>query len=103
MVTVSLMAAVRAALMIVFVTLMAVILMPFLAYRKRNIAGEIDSLALKDDATASITCAYMAGTVLVGLLLHSLFQWWWAEYLAGLVFLFWLAGETREAFHEARE
>ena len=31
------------------------------------------------------------------------FQWWWAEYVAALVFLFWLAGETREAFEVARE
>jgi hypothetical protein len=32
----------------------------------------------------------------------ALFQWWWVEYVAALVFLFWLAGETREAIEEAR-
>jgi len=42
-------------------------------------------------------------TVLVGLALNALFHWWWAEGIAALVFLFWLIGETREAFAEARE
>ena len=45
----------------------------------------------------------MAGTVLVGLALNTLAGWWWAEDVAGLVFLFWLARETWEAFSEARK
>ena len=35
--------------------------------------------------------------------LTTLFRWWWAESLAALVFLVWLAQETRETFEEARE
>jgi divalent metal cation (Fe/Co/Zn/Cd) transporter len=85
------------------VSLLAVILMPWLAVRKRQIATRIDSDALRGDAAESLTCAYMAATVLVGLALDALFGWWWAQNLAALVFLFWLVGETREAFAEARE
>lgn len=85
------------------VSLAAVVIMPWLGISKRRIAGRIDSDALRGDAAETFTCAYMAATVLVGLALNALFHWWWAEYIAALVFLFWLAGETREAFEEARE
>ena len=85
------------------VSLAAVLFMPYLAWRKRKIAGQIGSLALEDDATASITCAYMAGTVLAGLVLNALLQWWWVEDAAALVFLIWLVRETVEAYEEASE
>lgn len=85
------------------VSLAAVVIMPWLGISKRRIAGRIDSDALRGDAAETFTCAYMAATVLVGLALNALFHWWWAEYIAALVFLFWLVGETREAIEEARE
>lgn len=85
------------------VSLAAVVIMPWLGISKRRIAGRIDSDALRGDAAENFTCAYMAATVLIGLGLNALFHWWWAEYVAALVFLFWLVGETREAFVEVRE
>ncbi len=80
----------------------AILIMPYLAMMKRRIATRIHSEALAGDAVESITCAYMAGTVLIGLLLNTLLGWWWAEHIAALLFLFWLGRETREAFEEAR-
>jgi divalent metal cation (Fe/Co/Zn/Cd) transporter len=80
----------------------AILVMPYLAITKRRIAKQIKSEALAGDAINSITCAYMAGTVLVGLGLNILFGWWWIEYVAALLFLFWLVRETWEAFEEAR-
>jgi divalent metal cation (Fe/Co/Zn/Cd) transporter len=79
----------------------AVLIMPYLAVSKRRIARRIRSDALAGDAANSITCAYMAGTVLVGLALNTLFGWWWAESIAALLFLVWLLRETREAFEAA--
>jgi divalent metal cation (Fe/Co/Zn/Cd) transporter len=81
----------------------ALLIMPFLAISKRRISKRINSAALAGDATNSITCATMAGTVLVGLVLNALFGLWWAEYLAALMFLVWLVKETLEVFEEARE
>ncbi|SRR5581483_1780018 len=81
----------------------AVLVMPWLAFQKRRVAQAIDSSALRGDAASSITCGYMAATVLIGLVLDGLFHWWWAEDLAALVFLVWLVGETREVFEKARE
>jgi divalent metal cation (Fe/Co/Zn/Cd) transporter len=44
----------------------------------------------------------MAGTLLVGLGLNALFGWWWADSLAALGLLYWLAREAREALEGAR-
>ena len=85
------------------VSAVALLIMPYLAVTKRRIAKRIKSEALAGDATNSITCAYMAGTVLVGLVLNILFGWWWVEYIAALVFLAWLVRETMEAFGEVKE
>jgi divalent metal cation (Fe/Co/Zn/Cd) transporter len=85
------------------ISIAAVIVMPWLAITKRRIAKRIESGALRGDAASSLTCGYMAATVLVGLALNALFHWWWAEDIAAVVFLFWLVQETREALEEARE
>ena len=81
----------------------AVLVMPWLGITKRRLATRLESGALRGDAASSFTCGYMAATVLIGLVLNALFHWWWAEDIAALVFLIWLAGETREALEEARE
>jgi divalent metal cation (Fe/Co/Zn/Cd) transporter len=80
----------------------AVLIMPFLAVTKHRVSGQIKSEALAGDAINSITCAYMAGTVLIGLAFNALWGWWWVENIAALLFLVWLLRETREAFEEAR-
>jgi divalent metal cation (Fe/Co/Zn/Cd) transporter len=80
----------------------ALLIMPWLAVNKRRIAKKIGSQALAGDAVNSITCAWMAGTVLAGLVLNALLGWWWAEAVAALVFLVWLARETWEAFEAER-
>lgn len=84
------------------IALAAVVGMPLLARRKRMIAAEIDSAALRGDAACSITCAYMAGTLLVGLALTAAFGWWWADSVAALGLLYWLGREAREALEGAR-
>ena len=80
----------------------AVLIMPYLAGVKRRISISIHSEALAGDAIESITCAYMAGTVLIGLVLNALFGWWWVEYIAALLLLVWLGRETWEAVEEVR-
>ncbi len=79
----------------------AILAMPLLAQRKRSINARLGSASLRADIAESLTCGYMAGTVLAGLLLNAALGWWWAEYIAAVVLLYWLASETREAFGAA--
>jgi len=81
----------------------ALIVMPWLAYAKRRIAARLDSASLRGDAASSLTCGYMAGTVLLGLGLHATFHVGWVEDVAALAFLYWLVQETRETFEEVRK
>ena len=80
----------------------AVLVMPLLAWRKRVFGAQLGSGALRADAACSIMCAYMAGTLLVGLALNAFLGWWWAEGIAALALLYWLVPETREALEGAR-
>ena len=80
----------------------ATIVMPLLWQGKLRVARRIESAALKADAMCSVTCAYMAITLLVGLLLNKFFGWWWADPLAALGLVYFIVKEGREALHEAR-
>ena len=80
----------------------AAIIMPVLWQGKLRVAKRIGSAALKADAACSVTCAYMSITLLIGLLLNRFLGWWWADPLAGLVLIYFLIQEGREALHEAR-
>jgi divalent metal cation (Fe/Co/Zn/Cd) transporter len=82
--------------------IVAAIFMPLLWQGKLRVAKRIHSAALKADAACSVTCAYMSLTLLAGLLLNRLLGWWWADPLAGLVLVYFLVREGREALHEAR-
>jgi divalent metal cation (Fe/Co/Zn/Cd) transporter len=80
----------------------ALIVMPWLVWRKRNIAERIGSSALRADAACSLTCAYMAGALLIGVGLTAVFGWWWADGIAALGLLYWIIPEAREALEGAR-
>lgn len=82
--------------------LVAVVCIPVLARTKRRIGTQIGSAALRGDGACSITCAYMAGTLLVGLMLNAVFGWWWADSLTALALVYWLVQEAREALEGAR-
>jgi len=80
----------------------AAIIMPLLWQGKLRVARHIGSAALKADAVCSVTCAYMSFTLLIGLLLNTLFGFGWADSLAALALVYFIVQEGREALHEAR-
>lgn len=59
--------------------------MPLLARAKRRVAREIESKAMAADARQTDLCAYLSAILLGGLLLNTLFGWWWADSAAALV------------------
>jgi Predicted Co/Zn/Cd cation transporters len=80
----------------------ALLVMPVLWRWRRRLAEALDSPALRGDAACSLVCIYMAATLLAGLLLNRLFGWWWADPVAGLLMIWWIFGEAREALDAAR-
>ena len=86
----------------VVVSGVAVVVMPFLAWRKRRVNATLGSAALRADIAETLTCAYMAAATLAGTALNLLVGWWWAEYVAALVLLVFVVIETREAVEAAR-
>lgn len=80
-------------------TVLAIPIMWLLAKAKIHIAEEIGSPALRADAVESITCGYLSGVVVVGLLVQLLMPgWWWVDSLASLVIVVLLVKEAREAW-----
>ncbi len=75
----------------------ALIVMPALVRTKRKISSALDSAALKGDAAEGVVCAYMAATLLTGLVLRAAFGWWWADPVAALGIVYFIVREGREA------
>jgi divalent metal cation (Fe/Co/Zn/Cd) transporter len=80
----------------------ALIVMPLLWRWRLGLAKRLDSPALRADAACSLVCIYMSAVLLVGLLLNSLFGWWWADPVAAVAMIWWIRGEAHEAVEAAR-
>lgn len=78
------------------------IIMPYLSRAKKRIGSEIGSKALRADGSCSIVCAYMAWTLLVGVVLTALLGWWWIDPIAALALVYFVVKEGWEAVQEAR-
>ena len=81
----------------------AVVIMPILWIKKKQIGHETACLPLSIDAMESATCFFMSLALLAGLVLEFIFHVGWFDYLATLVILGFVALEARESFKEARE
>ncbi|HLW48008.1 MAG TPA: cation transporter [bacterium] len=75
----------------------ALLVMPPLVRAKRRISSALASTALRGDAAEGIVCAYMAATLLAGLVLRAAFGWWWADPAAALGIVYFIVREGREA------
>src|SRR2546427_12585824 len=78
----------------------AVIVMPYLYIEKKRIGRETRTLSLSIDAVESLTCLFMALSLLGGLLAGYFLGLWWADYLATAVILAFVAREAVESSHE---
>ncbi len=74
----------------------SLVVMPLLASRKRKVARQLDSRAMKADSTQTWLCTYLSGFLLAGLLLNAMFGWWWADPIAGLAIAGFAAKEGWE-------
>ncbi|WP_233195705.1 cation transporter [Corynebacterium sp. 13CS0277] len=80
------------------ITAISLLLMPILAFFESQIGRELQSKSVMSDAKQLLLCIYLSGTVLLGLLLNSLFGWWWADPVAALVVAALAVHEGMEAW-----
>jgi len=70
-----------------------------LAWGKARTGQALGNPVLQTEARVTLVDAYLAGAVLVGLVLNAVLGWWWADPMAGLVIVYYGA---REGWHAWR-
>jgi len=77
------------------------IVMLLLAWGKEVTGKKLGNPVLRTEARVTVVDAYLAGSVLVGLLLNTFLGWWWADPIAGLVIVFYGFKEGWHAWLES--
>ncbi|UQS84628.1 cation transporter [Apilactobacillus apisilvae] len=80
----------------IIIAILSLIIMPFFIIKKRQYGKALNSKALIEDSYCNVTCAYIAGTVLVGVVLNALFGLWWADSVAALILVYFIFSEGLE-------
>jgi divalent metal cation (Fe/Co/Zn/Cd) transporter len=75
----------------------AVVVMPWLARKKRRLSGATGSAALRADAAQSALCAYLSLIALTGLVINAIWHIKWADPIAALAVLPLILREGWEA------
>src|SRR5258708_33490478 len=76
------------------------IVMPVLAWGKRNVAKASNNRALAADAVQSATCGYLAGLTIAGLGINAFFHIHWVDSVAALAAIPVLVIEGRRAIRD---
>ena len=82
----------------IVITALSVVIMPFLSLAERRAGRELGSTTAVADSKQTLICTYLSAAVLVGLVVNSLFGWWWADAIAGLVLAAFAIREGIEAW-----
>lgn len=82
----------------IVITALSVAIMPFLSLAERRAGRELGSATAVADSKQTLICTYLSAAVLVGLVVNSLFGWWWADAVAGLVIAAFAVREGIEAW-----
>ncbi|HTK07015.1 MAG TPA: cation transporter [Ktedonobacteraceae bacterium] len=77
------------------------IAMLLLAWGKRVTGQKLKNEVLLTEGKVTLVDAYLAGAVLIGLVLNALVGWWWADALASLVIVYYGIREGIHALHES--
>lgn len=75
---------------------LSILWMPWLVREKRRVATALHSNALRADARQTEVCWQLSLILLLGLGLHSLLGWWWADPVAALGMLPFILRDARE-------
>ncbi|GAA1218448.1 cation diffusion facilitator family transporter [Pseudonocardia alaniniphila] len=75
----------------------SVVVMPFLSWAQRRAGRELGSASAVADSKQTLLCTYLSAAVLVGLVLNSMFGWWWADSVVALGLAVVAVREGRQA------
>ncbi len=81
----------------IVILLLAAVVMPLLARKKRKLSTVTGSAALRADAAESAVCAYLSVVALLGVGLSTVWHISWADPVAALVIVPFILWEGREA------
>lgn len=81
----------------ILLALASCVITPYLAKRKHRLGCLLHSHALLGDAACGFTCAYMAFTLLFGLLTERWFGWWWMDPVAAVGILYFVIEEAMDS------
>lgn len=82
----------------IVITAVSVVVMPTVSYLERQAGTALGSASAVADSRQTLMCAYLSIAVLVGLVLHSLFGWWWADPVAAMILAVVAVREGKEAW-----
>ena len=74
----------------------SLIVMPLLSSAKRRVGRALGSAAMHADAKQTEFCTYLSAILLLGLLLNSFFDLWWADPVAAIIMVPVIAKEGVE-------
>ncbi|MFG1647654.1 cation transporter [Amycolatopsis sp. NPDC049252] len=72
--------------------------MPALSAAQRRAGRELGSASAVADSRQTLLCTYLSAVLLAGLLLNTLFGWWWADPAVALAIAFVATREGRTAW-----
>lgn len=76
--------------------LASLVVMPAVALIKRRNATRLGSRALIAESTETLICSYLSLTLFIGLAANAVWGWWWADVVAALAMVPWIAKEGLE-------
>jgi cation diffusion facilitator family transporter len=87
----------------VVLSILALVVMPVLAYAKQRTGQQMGSRALVADAKETWVCSYLSLMLLIGVGAFALFGWWWADPVGALAMLPVIVWQGWETLGEARD
>ncbi len=82
----------------IVLTSISVIVMPLLSLAEYRTGKQLGSATAIADSRQTLICSLLSAAVLIGLVLNSLFGWWWADPIAALVIAGFAVREGIEAW-----
>lgn len=80
----------------IFIAIAALIIMPFLAYKKYKLGQQLGLKSLVADAKETLVCSLLSLALLVGLLANYLFGLWYVDPIVSLLIVGFLLREGHE-------